>query len=323
MSEETRIEDIGECTGTPVAKARPKQTPSTMLSSTKIPVPYHGRKWKYVETGRFDKRCLEVSKLMIRLLRHDNTVLREDDGAVKFQDLASIFRSEFTSSSHWSIRTWLSFLQRGGGVKKRFQYCVDPSSPETLLYFRAIQGHSGGKHMDPALQDNVLSPNDFAEHIYHVGSSPRLALHNPVWIDSGWENVKKGRHAVFFTAVNPMFVDQHKEVEHDLTKPRIAVHENNWKIHQHTVYGCNLRVAQGKGFQFYQPRSNAIILYNTLPAVCIEKVVNMKSGEELYSKRYQSPELPQRIVLKPNLHCGRQDTTNFEARTSVDHLCRE
>ena len=111
---------------------------------------------------------------MIRLLRHDNTVPRENDGAVKFQDLASIFRSAFSSSSHWSIRTWLRFLQRGGGIKKRFQYFVDPSSPETLLYFRAIQGHAGGKHIGPILQDNVLLPCDLAEHIYHVESSHDL-----------------------------------------------------------------------------------------------------------------------------------------------------
>ena len=51
--------------------------------------------------------------------------------------------------------------------------------------------------------------------------------------------------------------------------------------------------------------------------------MNLKSGEELYSKMYQSPELPQRIVLKLNLHYERQDTTNFEARASVDHLSRE
>ena len=37
-------------------------------------------------------------------------------------------------------------------MKKRFRYCVDPSSPETLQYIRAIQGHSGGDHIDPALQ---------------------------------------------------------------------------------------------------------------------------------------------------------------------------
>ena len=146
-----------------------------MLSSTTVPVSYHERKWIDVEPGRFVKSCLKVSKLMIRLLRHDDTVPREDDGAAKFQDLASIYRSQFTSSSHWSLRTWLSFLQRGGGIKKRFQYCVDPSSPETLLYtfeqFKAI------------LEENTLIlhcrttccyRDDFAEHIYHVGSSHDL-----------------------------------------------------------------------------------------------------------------------------------------------------
>ena len=131
--------------------------------------------------------------------------------------------------------------------------------------------------------------------------------YTPVWVDSGWEIVKRGRHAVLFTAVHPMFVDQHKEVEYDLTKPRIAVYKHNWKVHQNTVYWCNLRVAQSKGLQLYRTRSNAIILFNTLPALCIEKVVNMKSGGEVYSKMHQSPEFPQRIVLKPNLHHGRQD----------------
>ena len=88
-----------------------------------------------------------------------------------------------------------------------------------------------------------------------------------------------------------MFVDQHKEVEHDLTKPRIAVYKNNWKIHQNTVYRCNLRVAQSKGLQFCQTRSNAITLHNTSPAVCIERVVNSKCisllsySKELFSNR--------------------------------------
>ena len=88
MSEETHIEYIGESAGKPVAKARPKQTPSSMLSSTTVPVPYHERKWIDVEPGRSERGCLEVSKLMIRLLRHDDTVPREDNETIKFQDLA-------------------------------------------------------------------------------------------------------------------------------------------------------------------------------------------------------------------------------------------
>ena len=51
--------------------------------------------------------------------------------------------------------------------------------------------------------------------------------------------------------------------------------------HQHTVHWCNLKVAQKKGLQFYQTRSNAVVLYNTLPAIRIEKGVFMKSGEDV------------------------------------------
>ena len=116
----------------------------------------------------------KVSKRMTRLLRHDPTVLREEDGAVEFRISAPMFHSKFTSSPYWSIRTWPRCLQKGSGPKKRFQYCVNPYSADTISYLRSIQGHSGGKHIDPTLQDNVLLPSDFAEHIYHVGSSHDL-----------------------------------------------------------------------------------------------------------------------------------------------------
>ena len=122
---------------------------------------------------------------------------------------------------------------------------------------------------------------------------------------------------------NENLVDQDKEVEYDLKNPKIAVYKNTWKIHQTTVYWCHLKVAQKKGLQFYQTRSDAIVLYNTSLAICIEKVVHMKSEEELHNKVYQSPRLPRKAVLKPNLHHGRQDRSHLEARTSVDQQSKE
>ena len=61
----------------------------------------------------------------------------------------------------------------GGGTKKRFQYCIDPSGQE-ILYLRALQGHSGCSLIDPALQDNVLTPNNFFDYIYHIGCAVNL-----------------------------------------------------------------------------------------------------------------------------------------------------
>ena len=44
-------------------------------------------------------------------------------------------------------------MARGGGNKKIFEYCTDPSGE--ILYLRALQGHSGRNLVDPLLQDNV------------------------------------------------------------------------------------------------------------------------------------------------------------------------
>ena len=134
-------------------------------------IPYRERKWIDVDPGKFCQGCFEVSKFMIRLLRHDDTVHREDDGAVRFHDQAELFKSRFAGTSQWPIEAWTTFLTKGGGPKKRFRYCLNPNSSEHFLYLRAIQGHSGGNLVDPALQDNVLLPDDFAEYIYHIGNA--------------------------------------------------------------------------------------------------------------------------------------------------------
>ena len=71
---------------------------------------------------------------------------------------------------------------------------MDPSSPETFLYLRAIQDHSGGAHVDPTLQDNVLLTDDFAEHVYQVGCSHDLhSIIQSGLIPGGKKSRKGGR----------------------------------------------------------------------------------------------------------------------------------
>ena len=52
-----------------------------------------------------------------------------------------------------------------------------------------------------------------------------------------------------------------------------------WKRHRDAVYWVDIDLALTKGLKFYQTRSNAIILQETLPAYCIPKVVRMETGE--------------------------------------------
>ena len=80
-----------------------------------------------------------MSKFTIRLLRHEETIPREGDGAVRFDDLIEKFKAKFDGTSQWSIEAWITFLAKGGGPKERFQYCLNPNSSKLLLYLRAIQ----------------------------------------------------------------------------------------------------------------------------------------------------------------------------------------
>ena len=92
-------------------------------------------------------------------------------------------------------------------------------------------------------------------------------------------------------------------------------YKNTWECFQNTVFWCNLELAQERGLQFYQTRSHAVVLYNTLPAACIEKAVCMKTTDELHQKVRLTPRVP-RVVLKSKSQYGLQDPQNQNARSS-------
>ena len=70
-------------------------------------------------------------------------------------------------------------MEEQDGRRRRQQevilYCTDASGQE-ILYFRALQGHSGRNPIDPTLQDNVVIPNNFFEYIYHIGCTDILSF---------------------------------------------------------------------------------------------------------------------------------------------------
>ena len=71
----------------------------------------------------------------------------------------------------------------------------------------------------------------------------------------------------------------------DLSVPRHAQYLHNaWKRHQDAVYWVDINLAIQKGSTFYQTRSNAILLQETLPAYKIPKVVRMKNWRSLIRK---------------------------------------
>ena len=139
-----------------------------------------------------------------------------------------IFGTKFEHSQHWSDDMWKSKMAGGGGNKKRFQYCTDPSGQE-ILYLRALQGHSGRNPIDPTLQNNALIPNNFFNYISHNGCAVSVHSITNSGLISGGQKSSKERQTVFFTAVNPMHKNHRDPQELDLTKPHFASYKQKWK----------------------------------------------------------------------------------------------
>ena len=101
MSEEiqkNRNDEIGASAVRLAAKARPKQTSMPRSSSPRVTIPFHMLKSIDVEPGEYDWHSFRVSMKMIRLLRHDSSILRKEDGAVELKILASMFALDALSS---------------------------------------------------------------------------------------------------------------------------------------------------------------------------------------------------------------------------------
>ena len=147
--------------------------------------------------GKHSLSAYEISKKVIHLHRHSQQVHRQEDGAVHFWRIKENLQSQFPQSIHWSDDRWKVCLAAGGGVKRRFQYCFDDSG--TIVYFRALQGHSGRNLIDPSLQDNVVIPSGFFQYIYHIGCGFNLHSINNSGLIPGGQNSSK-RQTVFFSA---------------------------------------------------------------------------------------------------------------------------
>ena len=275
------------------AKAKPQRR---VLVGTTATILMQERRWIDIEPSEQNLASYDLSKKVINLLRHNQTLQREDDGAIEFYKIKFYLRNHHSQIQVWSDDRWKACLAAGGGSKRRYQYCSDDSG--RILYLRALQGHSGNNLIDPTLQDNVVIGTGIFHYIYHIGSAFNLhSIINNGLIPGGQD--LSIRQTVFFLPIDPRD-ESHKDLEHiDFSVPRRAryVH-STWKRHQDAVFWVDIDLAIREGLTFYQTRSNAIIVQGTLPACCIPKVERLKTGEVLYERRYLSPRPPPKISLR-------------------------
>ena len=180
-----------------------------------------------------------------------------------------------------TAKSYVKWLRR----KQWLRYtAMRTNAMKTILYLRALQGHSGRNIIDPSLQDNVIFQRGFFQHIYHIGCAFNLhSIINNGLIPGGQNSSK--RQTVFFLPIDPRDKGHKDPDVIDLNVPRRAQYLHSaWKKHQDAVFWVDIDLAIRKGLTFHQTRSNAIILQETLPAYCIPKVVRLKTGEVFIRK---------------------------------------
>ena len=169
----------------------------------------HERRWIDIEPSEQNLASYDLSKNVINLLRHNQTLQREEDGAIEFYKIKFYLRNHHSQIQLWSDDLWKACLAAGGGSKRRYQYCSDDSG--RILYLRALQGHSGRNLIDPTLQDNVVIESGIFHYIYHIGCT--FNLHSIInnGLVPGGQDLSR-RQTVFFLPIDPRD-ESHKDPE--------------------------------------------------------------------------------------------------------------
>ena len=144
-------------TSTSVVAARSKANAKPQpfeLAGTTTTIPKHQRRWIDIEPSKQDLESYDLSKKVINLLRHNKKLHREEDGAIQFYKIEFHLRDHHSQIHNWSEYRWKACLAARRGSKRRYQYCSDNLG--SIIYLRALQGHSGSNLIDPTLQDNVM-----------------------------------------------------------------------------------------------------------------------------------------------------------------------
>ena len=125
--------------------------------------------------------------------------------------------------------------------KEDVSICSDISG--TILYLRALQGHSGRNLIDPLLQDNVIIQRGLFHHIYHIGCVFNFhSIINNGLIPGGQDSSR--RQTVFFLPIDPRDKRHQDPAQIDFTVPRRAQYLHSaWKKHQDAVFWVDIDLA--------------------------------------------------------------------------------
>ena len=100
------------------SKAKAKPQPRVLVGTTAT-IPIHERRWIDIEPSEQNLASYDLSKKVINLLRHNQTLQREEDGAIEFYKIKFYLRNHHSQLQNWSDDRWKACLAAGGGSETK------------------------------------------------------------------------------------------------------------------------------------------------------------------------------------------------------------
>ena len=143
-----------------------------------------------------------------------------------------------------------------------------------------------------------MIPYTWKQFIYHVGRARDRYSIAEAGLVAGGKERKAGRQTIFFTPLDPFNSDASEaELITDIKKPRKVHYQIHRRPEQDAVYWIHLSTAQDAGLEFWQPRSNATVTYQSVPKECVVKVVSESGKRELFARELTPGEGP-KVTLR-------------------------
>ena len=108
-----------------------------------------------------------------------------------------------------------------GSNKMRFEYCLD-SRKELVCISSDSKEHTGGVTIKTGVDELCINSEELERIYLHRGSAYNQHSFMRTGLVAGGKESKEGRHAVFFTPLDPFGSDAHAEEgpSEDYSKPR-------------------------------------------------------------------------------------------------------
>ena len=153
------------------SKAKAKPQPRESTGATTIPLSEKNMDWYWIITTRSRVvQSLEESRESSSTQSEVTSRRRWSNSILQDKILSTRPSSSNTKLVRWSMDSLF-------GCRRRIpneDISIALINLGSILYLRALQGHSGSNLIDPALQDNVLIGPGIFPYIYHVGSNFNL-----------------------------------------------------------------------------------------------------------------------------------------------------